>query len=84
MAMVVSDPADAEFITSFKTHDLFQVILAANYMDIKSLLHLGCAMVASKIKGKSPEEIRKALTDDDAAPGKLEAEAAAGDVKADK
>ena len=38
---------------------LFELILAANYMDIKMLLDLSCAKVASMIKGKSPEEIRK-------------------------
>lgn len=36
-----------------------QMILAANYMDIKSLLDLCCAKVASMIKGKTTEEIRK-------------------------
>ena len=38
---------------------LFECILAANYMDIKSLLDLTCAKVAALIKGKTPEEIRK-------------------------
>jgi S-phase kinase-associated protein 1 len=38
---------------------LFELILAANFMDIKPLLDLTCATVASMIKGKSPEEIRK-------------------------
>jgi len=33
--------------------------MAANYLDIKSLLDLGCAKIATLIKGKSPEEIRK-------------------------
>ena len=32
---------------------LFELILAANFMDIKSLLELSCAKVASLIKGKS-------------------------------
>jgi S-phase kinase-associated protein 1 len=38
---------------------LFELILAANFMDIKPLLDLTCAAVASLIKGKTPEEIRK-------------------------
>jgi len=38
---------------------LFELILAANFMDIKPLLELSCATVASMVKGKTPEEIRQ-------------------------
>ena len=49
---------DANFV-EVDQETLFELILAANYMDIKSLLDLTCAKVASMIKGKTPEEIRK-------------------------
>ena len=37
---------------------LFEIILAANFLDIKPLLELSCAKVASLIKGKGIPEIR--------------------------
>eukprot|EP01083_Nonionella_stella_P165593 551235_1 len=40
---------------------LFELILDANYMDIKHLLDLTCAKFASIIKGKTTEEIRKRI-----------------------
>eukprot|EP00899_Mesostigma_viride_P019122 jgi/Mesvir1/27210/Mv07054-RA.1 len=49
---------DAEFATVEKS-TLFELILAANYLNIKSLLDLTCHTVADMIKGKSPEEIRQ-------------------------
>ena len=36
---------------------LFELILAANFMDIKPLLVLTCATIASMVKGKTSEEI---------------------------
>ena len=42
-----------------KQHELLiDVIMAANFLNIKDLLDLTCASVASMIKGKNPEQIR--------------------------
>eukprot|EP00760_Papus_ankaliazontas_P032039 PhM_4_TR5591/c0_g1_i2/m.86106/K03094/SKP1, CBF3D; S-phase kinase-associated protein 1 len=42
-----------------KQHELLiDVIMAANFLNIKDLLDLTCATVASMIKGKTPEQIR--------------------------
>ncbi|GAA6002312.1 SCF ubiquitin ligase subunit SKP1 [Rhodotorula paludigena] len=49
---------DAKFI-QVDQEMLFEIILAANYLDIKPLLDVGCKTVANMIKGKQPEEIRK-------------------------
>ena len=49
---------DDEFV-ALDQAQLFDMILAANYLDIKDLLELTCEKVASMIKGKTPEEIRK-------------------------
>lgn len=52
------DEWDAKFM-QVDQEMLFEIILAANYLDIKALLDVGCKTVANMIKGKSPEEIRK-------------------------
>jgi len=49
---------DAEFVKVDQA-TLFELILAANYLNIKNLLDLTCLTVANMIKGKTPEEIRK-------------------------
>jgi len=49
---------DAEFI-KVDQDVLFDLILAANYLDIKELLDFLCHTVADMMKGKTPEEIRK-------------------------
>jgi S-phase kinase-associated protein 1 len=38
---------------------LFEVIIAANYLDFPSLLDVGCRIVAKRIKGKTVEQIQE-------------------------
>lgn len=56
---VVVSEWDGTFIQSFEQEDLFELILAANFIDLQPLLDLACAQVATQIKGKTPEEIRQ-------------------------
>lgn len=52
---------------------LFDIILAANFLDIKNLLDIACTAVANIMKGKSPEELRKTFNiKNDFAPDELE------------
>lgn len=52
------EPWDLKFC-EMEQSDLFELILAANYMDVSLLLDLTCKTVANMIKGKKVEEIRK-------------------------
>lgn len=54
----VCDEWDVKFINELELDSVFDVINAANYLDIKPLLDLSCAKIASEMKGKSAEEIR--------------------------
>ena len=54
---VVVGEWDASYI-DMEDRELFDVILAANYLDIPDLLDLGCAKIASIIKDKTPDEIK--------------------------
>jgi S-phase kinase-associated protein 1 len=49
---------DVEFVKVDQA-TLFDLILAANYLNIKGLLDLTCQTVADMMKGKTPEEIRE-------------------------
>ncbi len=53
----VTDEWDVNFI-GIDLDSVFDLINAANYLDIKQLLDLSCAKIASTMKGKSAEEIR--------------------------
>jgi len=45
-----------DFLKREEAH-LFELILAANYMDIQPLIDLTCAAVAAMIKSKTPDEL---------------------------
>ncbi|XP_007221090.1 SKP1-like protein 1A [Prunus persica] len=49
---------DVEFVKVDQS-TMFDLILAANYLNVKSLLDLTCQTVADMINGKTPEEIRE-------------------------
>ena len=57
----VSDPEfDSAAFVNLPDDELFPLILAANYLDMKQLLDLTCMRVADEIKQcKSPEELRE-------------------------
>ena len=54
----VVSPWYGEFV-DIKIEELYEIILAANYLDIKPLLEVTWAAVAAMMKGKSIEEIRE-------------------------
>ncbi|CAN6332940.1 unnamed protein product [Urochloa humidicola] len=61
-AAVSSKEALESFDKAFVDIDqatLYDVILAANYLDVKGLLDIVCQKVADMVKGKSVEEIRQ-------------------------
>jgi len=47
------------FIDKLTNETIIEIIMAANYMNINDLLQLMCAVIASQIKGKTPEQIRE-------------------------
>ena len=51
----------AEFAKNLSQNELFELILAANFLGISSLLQLMCATVCSLLKGKKPLEMREIL-----------------------
>ncbi|CAF0941195.1 unnamed protein product [Didymodactylos carnosus] len=52
---------DQEFIKQFtvKEGTLFDIIMAANYLGIKTLLAVGCKTIANMVRGKASTEVRE-------------------------
>jgi S-phase kinase-associated protein 1 len=51
-------PWDAAFV-DIDNDLLFELIFAANFMDMRSLLDLTCGKVAAMVRNKAPEDLRK-------------------------
>ena len=47
-----------EFIDKFKIEEIYELIHASNYLDIKPLLNLCCSYIAITLLGKSTSELR--------------------------
>ncbi|GAB1318085.1 E3 ubiquitin ligase complex SCF subunit [Madurella fahalii] len=52
---------DKTFFNSLNSSLLYEVLIVANYLEIKRLLDMGCQAVANMISGKSAAEIREFL-----------------------
>lgn len=52
-------PWDREFFMQVDQQMLFDIIMAANYLDISDLLDMACQVVADSMKGLTPEELRQ-------------------------
>lgn len=64
MKEVCKDEWDAIYIDSIGENVgvLYKLVLAANYLDIQGLLHLGAAKVAAIAKGENTDRITELLT----------------------
>lgn len=54
------DDWDASFVAVEKD-ELFELVLAANYLEVKLLLDIGCREIAKRINGMSTDEISEYL-----------------------
>eukprot|EP00750_Incisomonas_marina_P020371 INCI3986.1.p3 GENE.INCI3986.1~~INCI3986.1.p3 ORF type:complete len:197 (-),score=45.33 INCI3986.1:81-671(-) len=60
MEDIATDPFDRAFVDVGR-ETLFNLISAANFLDIPSLLDLTCAKVATMLKGKTPEQVKESF-----------------------
>ena len=55
----ISDPRELEFIQQFNEDQLIELLSAANFMHVPALFELCCAMIASDLKGKDFNQMKK-------------------------
>ena len=55
----IKDPWELQFIAKFSEDELIDLIQAANYMNIPTIFELSCAMIASELKGKDFNEMKR-------------------------
>ena len=61
----IKDPWEVQFIMQFTEDELIDLIQAANYMNIPAIFELACAMIASELKGKDFNEMKRRYGLDD-------------------
>ena len=52
---------DKKFVDAMEQPELFDLIIAANFLDMKPLLNSVLTRISDMIRGKTPEQIRKTL-----------------------
>jgi len=65
MAQIVTDKWDATYVDAMDKKTIFEIILAANYMGIQPLLHLGCAKISTLIKQLDQKEINRIIEEEE-------------------
>jgi len=65
MSQICSDKWDADFIDVFPKKEVFEIILCANALGLKSLLHLGCAKAVTLIKQLDQKEINRIIEEEE-------------------
>ena len=61
----IKDAREVEFILKFSEDELIELISATNFMHVPALFELCCAMIASDLKGKDFNQMKKKYGLDD-------------------
>ena len=61
----IAHDGERKFIMAFSEEDLINLLLATNFMHVPALFELCCAMIASDLKGKDFNQMKKKYGLDD-------------------